>query len=368
MGEWYDYEVRFKGGNDLIPQMIQDGFLSETEDEARDSIRIHLQKIAEEIDKKRPDLSELSEKLTTYYQFPSITIGKLPEDTGLFYVNKWSPCDLIPYSISVLYPDKIIEFNEIAPYYDVSKKIDCKDAECVTASGIKVLATIYSLNRKQTKRYPNSNTAYVSLPIGPENDKWGTIKLPLECVPYDGCVLFTTDTVDVNFKSGTVTMPSEQVVDKYYEAKKAYREYAQKSMLLKDYPKNQRIEKENDYGNYFIIPITVPLSISEDGKISITASNYDCVNDNGATVDIHVGQRLKEKNVRLKKNSEYVTERFTAEKIRQLYEESKQLTMPNAQQSHQSITMRHAPYDLNEDGESIESSKQETEIEEIEME
>lgn len=342
MGDCYFYRVKALNG-DIKDRLIQDGFADITNERSRSSdilIDIYLNKIDEAIKNHEISINDntvLNGHFLGGYYFGEDNPDKMENplqsirlsvsaDNKIGYLNKWSQNFGIPFALSTLYPDLIIEAVEIPPYGRATRNY-LKDGKWTNKEGEIAPLALCGINPVFFKE-KTEDSIKVSLPIGDENDKWGIITLPLKNVSgyyeeqneYD-TIMFTEEEISVKFKNKTEIMPVKDLCKKFYDNKKAFREYSNAIMALYGVSERDITRRENNNNVYYIVEIPVPENISENGILSTTVSEYTISDtDTENEKNIKLGARNKFKNCHVVKNGNIDTIRLTNEKIKELYD------------------------------------------------
>ena len=173
MGEWYDYNIRFKdNGPDITETLIKDGYAAPLED--NDRLGLNIAKIDEAIKnhpvtKKWRISDDIKDRfLGNYYRnrddkpFDIIHIGKggSSHPDSIFYVNKWSPNLAIAEAISALYPERLVEAIETAPYFDRDTVSYMKNGDWANKEGEKLAAGLWGINPKLIKEPKDGMVRY----------------------------------------------------------------------------------------------------------------------------------------------------------------------------------------------------------------
>lgn len=345
MGDWYSYKVRALNG-DIKDRLLQVGFAVETNERSRSGdalIDIYPNKIDVAIKDHKISVNDASalnghylggyywgnnpDKIGNPLQPLRVSVSS---DNKIEYLNKWTQNFGIALAISALYPDLIVEAVEVPPYGRSTRNY-LKDGEWTNKEGEIAPLALYGINPVFFKD-KIGDSIKVSLPIGDENDKWGTIILPLKNVSgyYEeqneyNTIMFTEEEISVKFKNKTEIMPVKDLCKKFYDNKKAFREYANAPMILSGVSERDITRRENNNDFYYILEIPVPENISENGILRTTVSEYNISDtDIENEKNIELGARSKFKNCHVVKNGNIDTIRLTNEKIKELYDENVQ--------------------------------------------
>lgn len=342
MGDWYVYRVKALNG-DIKDRLLQDGFANITDERSRSGdvlIDIYLNKIDEAIKdheiSTNDNLALKGHFLGGYYfgednpdkmgnPLQSLRLS-VSDDNKICYLNKWIQNFGISLAISALYPDLIIEAVEIPPYGRATRNY-LKDGKWTNKEGELAPLALDGINPVFFKE-KTGDSIRISLPIGDENDKWGTIILPLKNVSgYDeeqneyNTIMFTEDEILVRFKNKTEIMPVKDLCNKFYDNKKAFREYKNALMTLYGVSERNMTRRENNNDFYYILEISVPENISENGILRTTVSAYNISDtDIENEKNILLGARSKFKNCHVVKNGNINTICLTNEMIKDLYD------------------------------------------------
>ena len=342
MGDWYIYKVRALNG-DIKDRLLQDGFANITNERSRSGdilIDIYPNKIDEAIKDHKISVNddpELNGHFLGGYFFGEYNPDKMENplqslrlsvsaDNKIGYSNKWTQNFSIPFALSALYPDLIIEAVENSPYtYRRSTRNYLKDGKWTNKEGEISPLALEGINPVFFKD-KTEDSIRVSLPIGDEDDKWGTINLPLKNVSgyreeqneYN-TIMFTEEEISVKFKNKTEIMPVKDLCKKFYDNKKAFKEYSNTPMILSGVSERDITRRENGNDFYYIIELPVPENISENGILRTTVSEYG-VTDTENGKDIDLGVRSKFKNCHVVKNGNIDTICLTNEMIKDLYD------------------------------------------------
>ncbi len=341
MGEWYDYNIRFKdNGPEIHETLIKDGYASlETNKAGNTDLRLYLSRIDEAIKdhdlvKNSKDPEIRNRYLGYYYRdrenkpFDSIIVRMVRHDHGdsfcpdsIFYVNKWVPNNAIPLAISALYPERLVEVIETAPYFDRDTTSYIKNGDWVNKEGEKLVAGLWGINPKFIKE-PKDGMARVSLPVGDENDKWGSFMTPLKNISgyvYSGgvvennTVFFTEKTIRLSFKNSIKTYPVKDLVKEFYEAKNNFRDYARESMILENVPPENLKKHEGQHGDFYVLNV----HLEEGRSYSLTVPDHSVGNDGC----VNLGERKRARNTRIvEENGRFEQEYISNEKIKKAYD------------------------------------------------
>lgn len=329
MGEYFDYKVKFRNGN-LLERLFQDGYLGPVDGQV-DAITLDLQKMDEqnvEGEWFRETMPDNYQETTTflrsaYHNNAKITIGKLENNDGIFYTNKWEPNALIPMALSKIYPNEVIEYEQSPTYLGhQGSTFYFKNGVYVNREGEEFIKGLKCINPKFIELVnPDTQMATVRIPVGTGRNKFGTFQVPAKNVSgLDGinnCVGFTEEPILVTFENGTVKeFSAAELVTKFWENIKAYKEYAREFLFLENVPMDRLIDK----GEYYILTIHVPASVSQDGQLSTTIPE-SFVHENGT---VYLGERMKEKNVQFMMEDRVQRKPMKIGDIKKLFDENEQ--------------------------------------------
>lgn len=247
------------------------------------------------------------------------------DNDSIYYYIRWVPDDRIVRAISKHFPEDVLSINETYTrgyptlYY-------VKDGELSLIDGTPVKTGISFINSGLIQEY--DDFFRINLPIGDtETEKWGTIFLPkknITCIHGHYLICFDKDYVLVSFPSGKVRMRTEELCEKYRDSKNAYKQDMRKLISIEGLNRESFIERYNqDMGNsYYVVKIPCFPEISEDGFMSITASDYDVTQNPN---DIHLyniclGENGKIRNVMIIEDGEKIRKEFTNRNIKEIHD------------------------------------------------
>ena len=317
MGMWYDYAIQFvdrESGN-LTEELIRKGILERAEEKG--SVWVNLKALNEEMfkDGYKKDGVE------------RIRIGT-KADGSLFYVNKWVPDQRIAFEISrhidsVLFVKELSDYGYKYYWYE-------KNGEPCTRGGKEVKSVILAINPNLVT--VNGNGYKIVLPIGNEQDKWGTIYLKEECVAHKRSiavdnleingpvsVFFDKDRVPVYFKSGKVEMDTVEIRNRYSQSKEDYHRFANQSVILEVPYESVAVKTMRNNSKFFVITIPCSPEYSSNEEMSFSVNS---IYDTGeGTYVLDLGTRLAEHKVYYKEDGKTATTRFANCKIAEIFME-----------------------------------------------
>lgn len=142
---------------------------------------------------------------------------------------------------------------------------------------------------------------------------------------YNG-VYFTEETpVMIAFRNRTIMMTPEELILKYKDSIREYRDYAREQMVLENVSEeNIRSIGSND-NMYYIVSIHVPTDVSSNDVLSFTASQYE-VTDGTDGKNVRLGDRKKDRCCR--KDGDTRTPYYVPnEKVKEYYDNNPQLEL-----------------------------------------
>lgn len=312
MGEWFDYGIKFANKEENLAElMARKGLATITQE----LLSLNLKEINPEMFATgyRPDDN-----------FEHITIGF--DENAVYYTNKWVPDDRLSIAISKQFPNDVLEISR--EYTGGCDDIIwySKDGKNTTKNGNSLITAIYSLNSKLCKDI--GKFYKISLPIGEENDKWGSITISKDNVnhlEWNTSVYFDMEEINVTFKSGIVKMNTKELVEKFYDSKRNYNNDMHSLIKITGLPRANFRKKDN----YYIVKIFCPQDISSNGYISITVPDYDVDINNGA---ITLGEKGKSRSVQITSQTDgIIRDRFSNPFIKECYEKAMRNLMQGRQ-------------------------------------
>ena len=348
MGEWYEYRVQFQDWEkDLIEAIKRDHYASAVErqeNQVRDQICIHVREIDDKIRGMAINGIDTTDKdyLGQFFQnernepIESFVAEIDSQRRDLILYHKWSPNLAVPLAISALYPEEVLECMEYSPYYDKDNTSYIKAGAFCNRDGEPIVHELFGINPKLIKE-PNNGKVRVSLPIGNNDDRWGMIAVKesnisplysyddLQIYAYN-CVFFTSnDPITVTFHNHVERVTPEEIIQRYKDSVREYRDYAREQMVLENVPEeNIRSIGSND-DMYYIVSIHVPTDVSSNGVLSFTASQYE-VTDGTDGKNVCLGNRKKDRCCR--KDGDTSTPYYIPnEKVKEYYDNNPQLEL-----------------------------------------
>lgn len=231
------------------------------------------------------------------------------KDGVLQYFRKWAPLDEVVTEIAKA-TNQIISVERMF------------DANCgylawcegpngfVTKDGKPVLGQLDRVNPKLIKE--QLHRFQISVPIGTENDKWGTFYVPKENiahltyfdetlgkdVPYYSFVFLHEPNILVSFRESQVQMNVHEVEEKYILAKENFATDKKLPIIL-EVPSTDVTLKQSNMGleDYFIVKLPCPSTFSNNKECSITVPDYSIKQIENGNYLMDIGPKGKERSI-----------------------------------------------------------------------
>lgn len=317
MGMWYNYTIQLaneKSGN-LTDKLIQKGILERAEE--NDFVWVNLKALNAELfkDGYKED------------GFERIKI-RTEEDGSLFYINNGVPDQRLAFEFS-RHLDDLLFITEESDYGDQHYWYE-KNGDICTKDGKEVKGAIMAINPKLVSL--NGNGYKIALPIGNEQDKWGTIYLKEECVAHRHSleadslgfsgpvsVFFDKERIPVYFKSGKIEMGTSEIKNRYTQSREDYRCFANQPIILEVPHENVSVKMIRNMPRFFVVTIPCSPEYSSNEEMSFAAS---FMHDTGeGTYVIDIGSRFTEHKVYYKEGERTANTQFKNCKIAEIFME-----------------------------------------------
>ncbi len=315
MGEWFDFEFRFEHRKDSMSQLLMDDGIAvlETDNFGSSYLKIDIKKLCSEIyEKINKENIAKGKELREYFRINY-------KGDGLQYYSKWVMDEIIVTTVSRYFKDDVIYV--LASYsgngsifsYFVKNGRDC------LRDGTPTVDTIHGLSPNCINKI-NEDNYQVSIPIGEDNDKWGTFTVTKNNIEWreyvrDGVVyperqqILLAEDIEVEFKNFSKTYTAKELADAYFDSKNTFYNKMHAPVFLENLDMcyfNKRVDKYS--GNaYYIVHIPCAQDVSEDGSISITVSEYDMTHPVSKSLcNINLGVFGKERSIQIVKDKKNV--------------------------------------------------------------
>ena len=357
MGDWYDIKMKFENRSDSMSELLVNNGVAEIvvendRDKISDYIKIDIKKLDaelyDEINKVRKEKNE--EGLKEYFSI-NYKEDYTESKGGLQYYSKWNMDETILSAISRYFKDDVIYVQASYSRYPEYYSYFVKNGEVCLRDGTKIDAAILNLSSNLIKELSNGNIR-VSLPIGEENDKWGTFELTknnVELVRFKNygdelvlCkpTLLLQGDINVSFKSKSKIYTSKELANAYLNSKENFRNKMNEDVRLVGLSNDYfRKITNSDMGNdYYIVSLPCKRNISANGKITIAFPEYEVNLDSERGNSIYLGTfGSRGKNVRYQKEDGSFAEKLVRPMdIKQIYEEALSTSRLNSTPINQS--------------------------------
>lgn len=308
-----DYRIRFANKEDSISDaLIEKGFAEKVEEDGKTYLRVFLKKMD-------PVIYATDDRESTLIDI---------DGNSVKYFHRWGPDDRLSTAISKCFPDDVLDSKrQYSAGYSMNISWYEKNGEDTLKDGTPSEGAIANLSPKLLKDCVDMYQ--ISIPIGENGDKWGTIDVPKDNVKYSVSsfgdkygivVLFKKGQEKVTFKNEEVMMDTKDILTKYYNSRKDYRNEMNTSIEINHLPLENITERIGEMGKYFIVKIPCPTEISRNGELSITLQEFNVDEENG---DVCIGIKGKSRNARIMtEDGQMVIKEFRNPDIKKYYEQA----------------------------------------------
>ena len=229
------------------------------------------------------------------------------KDGVLQYFRKWAPLDKVVTEIAkatnqIISVERIFDINDgYLAWYEGPNGF-------VTKDGKPVLGQLDRVNPKLVKE--QLHRFQISVPIGTENDKWGTFYIPKENIahltyfdealgkdiPYYSFVFFHEPNILVSFRGGQVQMNVYELEEKYILAKENFATDKKLPIIL-EVPETDVTLKQSNMGDYFIVKLPCPSTFSNNKECSITVPHCSIKQIENGNYLMEIGPKGKERSI-----------------------------------------------------------------------
>ena len=185
---------------------------------------------------------------------------------------------------------------------------------------------IYGLNKKLVGP-PRNGKVIVTLPIGPDDDKWGRFEVDEKDVELQSQekqtknILLTKENYDLTFQNGTRSFAASDLMDKYYDSIDWYAIRQKEKLILRDLDSSDCISR----GDYYIVNVRVLPEVAPSEVISTTVRNEFVYFDNYGRADVKLGAVDYDRNIKFRdENDHAVYSKMKCSEIKAAHEKWKE--------------------------------------------